>query len=64
MALIYLTDIKWFANDDPNKGFKLEFYSDPNPHFKNSYLDKSPFFKKLQGRRLNGFQENARHISS
>ncbi|KDO48190.1 hypothetical protein CISIN_1g017359mg [Citrus sinensis] len=39
-ALKFLKDIKWFRIDDP-KGFKLEFYFDPNPYFKNSVLTKT-----------------------
>ncbi|KAE9467932.1 hypothetical protein C3L33_00159, partial [Rhododendron williamsianum] len=39
-ALKYLKDIKWFRIDDP-KGFKLEFFFDPNPFFKNSVLTKT-----------------------
>lgn len=39
-ALKYLKDIKWFKLDDP-KGFKLEFFFDPNPYFKNSVLTKT-----------------------
>ncbi|CAL2274659.1 unnamed protein product [Prunus armeniaca] len=38
-ALKYLRDIKWFRIDNP-KGFKLEFYFDTNPFFKNSVLTK------------------------
>ncbi|KAK7325111.1 hypothetical protein VNO77_29195 [Canavalia gladiata] len=38
-ALKYLKDIKWYRIDDP-KGFKLEFYFDSNPYFKNSVLTK------------------------
>ncbi|TQD69977.1 hypothetical protein C1H46_044491 [Malus baccata] len=39
-ALKYLKDIKWFRIDNP-KGFKLEFYFDTNPYFKNSILTKT-----------------------
>ncbi|XP_039051043.1 LOW QUALITY PROTEIN: nucleosome assembly protein 1;2-like [Hibiscus syriacus] len=39
-ALKYLKDIKWFRVDEP-KGFKLEFYFDTNPYFKNSVLTKT-----------------------
>ncbi|XP_048443097.1 nucleosome assembly protein 1;2 isoform X4 [Pyrus x bretschneideri] len=39
-ALKYLRDIKWFRIDNP-KGFKLEFYFDTNPFFKNSVLTKT-----------------------
>ncbi|XP_068343685.1 nucleosome assembly protein 1;2-like isoform X1 [Pyrus communis] len=39
-ALKYLRDIKWFRIDNP-KGFKLEFYFDTNPYFKNSILTKT-----------------------
>ncbi|KAK1416891.1 hypothetical protein QVD17_26010 [Tagetes erecta] len=38
-ALKYLKDIKWCKIDDP-KGFKLEFFFDTNPFFKNSVLTK------------------------
>ncbi|KAG1367561.1 putative nucleosome assembly protein 1-like 2 [Cocos nucifera] len=39
-ALKYLKDIKWCRIDDP-KGFKLEFFFDTNPYFKNSVLTKT-----------------------
>ncbi|KAG4972486.1 hypothetical protein AAZX31_13G330800 [Glycine max] len=39
-ALKYLKDIKWCRIDDP-KGFKLDFYFDSNPYFKNSVLTKT-----------------------
>ncbi|KAE8657491.1 Nucleosome assembly protein 1 [Hibiscus syriacus] len=39
-ALKYLKDIKWSRIDDP-KGFKLEFFFDSNPYFKNSVLTKT-----------------------
>ncbi|KAB2612991.1 nucleosome assembly protein 1 [Pyrus ussuriensis x Pyrus communis] len=39
-ALKYLKDIKWSRMDDP-KGFKLEFFFDTNPYFKNSILTKT-----------------------
>nr|XP_029118994.1 nucleosome assembly protein 1;1 isoform X1 [Elaeis guineensis]XP_029118995.1 nucleosome assembly protein 1;1 isoform X1 [Elaeis guineensis] len=39
-ALKYLKDIKWSRIDNP-KGFKLEFFFDPNPYFKNSILTKT-----------------------
>ncbi|RDX76677.1 Nucleosome assembly protein 1;2 [Mucuna pruriens] len=39
-ALKYLRDIKWCKIDDP-KGFKLEFYFDSNPYFKDSVLTKT-----------------------
>lgn len=39
-ALKYLKDIKWCRIDDP-KGFKLDFFFDPNPYFKNSVLTKT-----------------------
>lgn len=38
-ALKYIKDIKWCRIDDP-KGFKLEFFFDTNPFFKNSVLTK------------------------
>ncbi|GAB4842592.1 Nucleosome assembly protein 1.1 [Ancistrocladus abbreviatus] len=39
-ALKYLKDIKWCRIDDP-KGFKLEFFFDTNPYFKNTVLTKT-----------------------
>ncbi|KAL8043375.1 hypothetical protein ABFX02_09G115800 [Erythranthe guttata] len=39
-ALKYLKDIKWCKIDSP-KGFKLEFFFDTNPFFKNSVLTKT-----------------------
>ncbi|PIN22972.1 Nucleosome assembly protein NAP-1 [Handroanthus impetiginosus] len=39
-ALKFLKDIKWSRIDNP-KGFKLEFYFDANPFFKNSVLTKT-----------------------
>ncbi|XP_073006969.1 nucleosome assembly protein 1;2-like [Typha latifolia] len=39
-ALKYLKDIKWCRIDNP-KGFKLEFFFDPNPYFKDSVLTKT-----------------------
>ncbi|KAL3506406.1 hypothetical protein ACH5RR_031788 [Cinchona calisaya] len=39
-ALKYLKDIKWCRIDNP-KGFKLEFFFDANPFFKNSVLTKT-----------------------
>ncbi|KAK9101357.1 hypothetical protein Scep_024787 [Stephania cephalantha] len=38
-ALKYLKDIKWCRIDDP-KGFKLEFFFEANPYFKNTVLTK------------------------
>ncbi|KAF6155484.1 hypothetical protein GIB67_010676 [Kingdonia uniflora] len=38
-ALKYLKDIKWCRMDEP-KGFKLEFFFNTNPYFKNSVLTK------------------------
>ncbi|KAK9078360.1 hypothetical protein SSX86_002417 [Deinandra increscens subsp. villosa] len=38
-ALKYLKDIKWCRMDDP-KGFKLDFFFDTNPYFKDSVLTK------------------------
>ena len=38
-ALKSLKDIKWCRIDDP-KGFKLDFFFDTNPYFKNSVLTK------------------------
>ncbi|CAH8377235.1 unnamed protein product [Eruca vesicaria subsp. sativa] len=39
-ALIYLKDIKWCNIEEP-KGFKLEFFFDQNPYFKNTLLTKT-----------------------
>ncbi|PUZ62204.1 hypothetical protein GQ55_4G337700 [Panicum hallii var. hallii] len=39
-ALKYIKDIKWSRIEDP-KGFKLEFFFDTNPFFKNSILSKT-----------------------
>ena len=39
-ALKYLKDIKWYRIDNP-KGFKLEFFFDTNPFFKNTVLTKT-----------------------
>ncbi|THG13456.1 hypothetical protein TEA_016740 [Camellia sinensis var. sinensis] len=39
-ALKYLRDIKWCRIDNP-KGFKLEFFFDTNPFFKNLVLTKT-----------------------
>ncbi|XP_050218115.1 nucleosome assembly protein 1;3 isoform X1 [Mercurialis annua] len=39
-ALKYLKDIKWCRIDDP-KGFKLDFFFDTNPYFKNTVLTKT-----------------------
>ncbi|KAK4432863.1 Nucleosome assembly protein 1 [Sesamum alatum] len=39
-ALKFLKDIKWSRIDNP-KGFKLEFFFDTNPFFKNSVLTKT-----------------------
>ncbi|KAK4373089.1 hypothetical protein RND71_008473 [Anisodus tanguticus] len=39
-ALKFLRDIKWSKIDDP-KGFKLEFFFETNPHFKNTVLTKT-----------------------
>lgn len=39
-ALKYLKDIKWYKLDE-GKGFKLEFFFDTNPFFKNSVLTKT-----------------------
>uniref|UniRef100_UPI0005C895F7 nucleosome assembly protein 1;1-like n=1 Tax=Fragaria vesca subsp. vesca TaxID=101020 RepID=UPI0005C895F7 len=39
-ALKYLQDIKWSKIDEP-KGFKLEFFFNANPYFKNSVLTKT-----------------------
>ncbi|KAH0707959.1 hypothetical protein KY285_012409 [Solanum tuberosum] len=39
-ALKFLKDIKWTRIDNP-KGFKLEFFFDTNPYFKNTVLTKT-----------------------
>ncbi|KAM7507515.1 hypothetical protein LguiA_017968 [Lonicera macranthoides] len=39
-ALQYLKDIKW-SRIDGSKGFKLEFFFDSNPYFKNTVLTKT-----------------------
>ncbi|XP_022999503.1 nucleosome assembly protein 1;2-like isoform X4 [Cucurbita maxima] len=39
-ALKYLKDIKWCRIDNP-KGFKIDFFFDTNPFFKNSVLSKT-----------------------
>ncbi|XP_049347174.1 nucleosome assembly protein 1;2-like [Solanum verrucosum] len=39
-ALKFLKDIKWTRIDNP-KGFKLEFFFDANPYFKNTVLTKT-----------------------
>lgn len=39
-ALKYLKDIKWCRIDNP-KGFKIDFYFETNPFFKNSVLTKT-----------------------
>ena len=39
-ALKYLKDIRWARIDNP-KGFKLEFFFDTNPYFKNEVLTKT-----------------------
>ncbi|GLU10060.1 hypothetical protein SLE2022_268880 [Rubroshorea leprosula] len=39
-ALKYLKDIKWCRIEEP-KGFKLDFFFDANPYFKNSILTKT-----------------------
>lgn len=39
-ALVYLKDIKWCKIEEP-KGFKLEFFFDQNPYFKNTLLTKA-----------------------
>ncbi|KAL0354538.1 UNVERIFIED_CONTAM: Nucleosome assembly protein 1 [Sesamum radiatum] len=68
-ALKYLKDIKWCKIDDP-KGFKLEFFFDTNPFFKNSVLTKTyhmiddvePILEKAIGQMLDskGFEEKAK----
>lgn len=39
-ALKYLKDIKWYRIENP-KGFKLEFFFEENPFFKNKVLTKT-----------------------
>ncbi|GAB4850529.1 Nucleosome assembly protein 1.4 [Ancistrocladus abbreviatus] len=39
-ALKYLKDIKWCRIENPG-GFKIEFFFDPNPYFKNTVLTKT-----------------------
>ncbi|CAN8271106.1 unnamed protein product [Cochlearia groenlandica] len=39
-ALKYLKDIKWTRLEEP-KGFKLDFFFDENPYFKNTLLTKT-----------------------
>ncbi|CAN8301640.1 unnamed protein product [Cochlearia groenlandica] len=39
-ALVYLKDIKWCKIEEP-KGFKLEFFFDQNPYFKQTLLTKA-----------------------
>ena len=39
-ALKYLKDIKWSRIENP-KGFKLDFYFNTNPYFKNTILTKT-----------------------
>lgn len=39
-ALKYVKDIKWSRIDNP-KGFKLEFFFETNPFFKNTVLTKT-----------------------
>ncbi|KAL9250996.1 hypothetical protein AKJ16_DCAP14981 [Drosera capensis] len=39
-ALKYLKDIRWSRIDEP-KGFKLEFFFNQNPYFKNTVLSKT-----------------------
>ncbi|XP_011008690.1 PREDICTED: nucleosome assembly protein 1;2-like [Populus euphratica] len=39
-ALKFINDIKWSRLQD-HEGFKLEFYFNPNPYFKNSVLTKT-----------------------
>ncbi|KAJ8566043.1 hypothetical protein K7X08_030520 [Anisodus acutangulus] len=39
-ALKFLRDVKWSKIDDP-KGFKLEFFFETNPYFKNTVLIKT-----------------------
>ncbi|WOL20418.1 nucleosome assembly protein 1 [Canna indica] len=40
-ALKFLKDIRCCRIGNPSKGFKLEFFFDPNPYFKNSVLTKT-----------------------
>ncbi|KAL8217353.1 hypothetical protein R6Q57_020726 [Mikania cordata] len=45
--LKYLKDIKWCRIDD-RKGFKLEFFFDINPFFKNSVLTKAEELNRME----------------
>ncbi|PKA58995.1 hypothetical protein AXF42_Ash001088 [Apostasia shenzhenica] len=61
-ALKYLRDIKWSKTEDP-KGFKLEFFFNANPYFKNSVLiktyhmidDDEPILEKAIGSEIGWF---------
>lgn len=67
-ALKYLRDIKWCRIDNP-KGFKLDFFFDTNPFFKNSVLtkvyhmidDEEPILEKAIGYKLSF---NLQHLHS
>ncbi|VYS63947.1 unnamed protein product [Arabidopsis thaliana] len=61
-ALKYLKDIKWCKIEEP-KGFKLEFFFDTNPYFKNTVLTKSyhmidedePLLEKAMGTEIDWY---------
>ncbi|ESQ54680.1 hypothetical protein EUTSA_v10025518mg [Eutrema salsugineum] len=61
-ALKYLKDIKWCKIEEP-KGFKLEFFFDSNPYFKNTVLTKSyhmidedePLLEKAMGTEIDWY---------
>ncbi|XP_039144128.1 nucleosome assembly protein 1;2-like [Dioscorea cayenensis subsp. rotundata] len=64
-ALKYLKDIKWYRIENP-KGFKLEFFFDTNPFFKNSILtkiyhmiddDDEPILEKAIGTEIDWYPE-------
>lgn len=48
-ALKFLRDIKW-SNLEDNKGFKLDFYFEPNPYFKNTLVSDSRWDPSLRVR--------------
>ncbi|CAN1291022.1 Nucleosome assembly protein 1;2 [Linum perenne] len=62
-ALKFLKDIKWSRVEEP-KGFKLEFFFDTNPYFKNNVLTKTyhmideddPILEKATGTEIEWYQ--------
>ncbi|CAN8307100.1 unnamed protein product [Cochlearia groenlandica] len=63
-VLEYLKDIKWCKIEEP-KGFKLKFFFDSNPYFKNTVLTKSyhmhgeddqPFLEKSMGTEIDWYR--------